>query len=109
MAVTDGIKIILLISLLLFSSCDSAKTDTNEHRLFLSLEKLAKDGNPEAQYDIGMMYNNGLGVSQDPAKAFEWFRKAADAGEPLASYKVGCYYAGQFGVVEMDLAKAREA
>jgi TPR repeat protein len=70
---------------------------------------MAEHGNPEAQYHLGMMYNNGLGVSKNPQNAFEWFRKAAIAGEPLASYKIGCYYGGQFeNVVAIDLSKALE-
>jgi hypothetical protein len=77
--------------------------------LFAELLKMAERGNPEAQYHLGMMYSNGIGVSKNPQKAFEWFRKAASSGEPLASYKVGCYYSGQFeSVVLIDMSKSLE-
>ena len=61
------------------------------------LERLASRGNPEARYHLGMLYNNGIGVPQDPQRAFVLFRAAAEGGDPLGAYKLGCYYAGQFG------------
>ncbi|HEX8364601.1 MAG TPA: tetratricopeptide repeat protein [Allosphingosinicella sp.] len=61
------------------------------------LERLAEAGNAEASYHLGMLYNNGLGVPQDPRRAFALFRAAAQGGDPLGAYKLGCYYAGQFG------------
>lgn len=74
------------------------------HRpLYEKLSTLAEQGNSEAQYYVGMMLNNGLGVDRDLPKAFEWFQKAAAAGEPLAAYKVGCFWGGQFpDVVSID-------
>lgn len=69
---------------------------------------LANQGNAEAQYHAGMLYNNGVGgADKDPQRAFEWFRKSADGNDPLGAYKVGCYYAGQFsGTVPVDEEKA---
>lgn len=61
------------------------------------LERLANGGSAEANYHLGMLYNNGLGVAQDPRRAFVLFRTAAEGGDPLGAYKLGCYYAGQFG------------
>jgi TPR repeat protein len=71
------------------------------------LAKLAASGNAEAQYHLGMLYNNGLGVEKDPRRAFAFFRKAAAGGDPLGHYKLGCYYDGEFeGVVAPDAAEA---
>ena len=71
--------------------------------LFDAMVKASQSGNPEAQYHVGMMLNNGIGVRKDSAKAFEWFQNASKAGDPLANYKVGCYLGGQFeGVVPID-------
>jgi TPR repeat protein len=33
-----------------------------------------------AMYDLGFMYENGNGVSKDPAEALRWYQKAADLG-----------------------------
>ncbi|MEA3042049.1 MAG: uncharacterized protein QOC65_1538 [Sphingomonadales bacterium] len=63
------------------------------------LERLADGGNAEASYHLGMLYNNGIGVPQDPRRAFTLFHAAAEGGDPLGAYKLGCYYAGQFGSV----------
>jgi uncharacterized protein len=72
------------------------------------LERLARTGNAEAAYHLGMLYNNGIGVAIDPRRAFDHFRAAAEAGDPLGAYKLGCYYAGQFGsqAVQPDEAQA---
>lgn len=80
---------------------------TEDENLFHRLSTKAEGGSPVAQYNLGMFYNNGIGVEKDPAKAFHWFEKAAAGGDALGHYKVGCYYAGQFrGVVKMDAQKA---
>jgi TPR repeat protein len=74
------------------------------------LTVLAEQGSASAQYNLGMLYNNGIGTTADPNRAFELFQKAAAPGDPLASYKVGCYYAGQFpDVVAVDHEKALAA
>ncbi len=39
---------------------------------------LAKQGNANAQYNLGVMYNEGLGVPQDYAEGVRWYRKAAE-------------------------------
>jgi hypothetical protein len=72
------------------------------------LERLARAGNPEAAYHLGMLYNNGIGVPRDPQRAFAQFRIAAEGGDPLGAYKLGCYYSGQFGgeAVAPDEAQA---
>ncbi len=69
---------------------------------------LANQGNAEAQYHVGMMYNNGIhGASKDPTTALSWFLKSAAGKDPLGAYKAGCYYANQFpGVVTPDLQLA---
>jgi TPR repeat protein len=81
--------------------------NNTDEDLFHRLSKVAEAGSPAAQYNLGMLYNNGIGVEQDASKAFHWFEKAATGGDPLGHYKVGCYYAGQFqGVVTPDHTKA---
>jgi hypothetical protein len=67
--------------------------------VFDRLVALAETGNADAQYNLGMFYNNGIGTQRDTSSALEYFSKAAQAGHLLASYKLGCYYAGQFGAV----------
>lgn len=93
---------VIMLTLLL-----PAYIHASDKLLFQELLRIAEQGSAEAQYNVGMMLNNGLGTSKDPRKAFDWFRKAADSGDPLGAYKVGCYYDGQHeDVVPVDPDKA---
>jgi TPR repeat protein len=53
---------------------------------------LAEQGNAEAQYNLGAMYDGGRGVSQDHAMAMSWYRKAAAAGSARAQFLLGVVY-----------------
>ncbi len=44
------------------------------------LEPLAADGDPTAQYWLGIMYFEGKGVPQDDIQAYMWLTLAADQG-----------------------------
>lgn len=48
----------------------------------------AKAGDPEAQYEVGIMYLKGQGVEQDRDKAFEWLKASAASGYALAESKL---------------------
>jgi len=39
---------------------------------------LAEKGDANAQYNLGLLYNQGLGVQQDFKAAADWYRKAAE-------------------------------
>jgi TPR repeat protein len=58
---------------------------------------IAYQGDTEAQYDLGVIYNNGEGIRQDYKKAMEWFRLAADQGYAPAQYNMGVMYAAGQG------------
>ncbi|RIA80754.1 kinase-like domain-containing protein [Glomus cerebriforme] len=45
--------------------------------------------NRDAQYDLGLRYENGIGIEKDVFKAFQCFKKAADNGSDEAQYKLG--------------------
>ena len=44
------------------------------------------------------MYDEGRGVARDPAKAAEWWRKAAEQGDAAAQLNLGVMYASGIGV-----------
>lgn len=50
--------------------------------------KLAEQGNTEAQYKVGEMYEQGKGVTQDMLEAVIWLEKAASQGHKKATYKL---------------------
>ncbi len=59
---------------------------------------LAEQGNALAQYNLGIMYVDGLGVPQDYAKALQWWRKAAEQGHAGAQFNLGVMYGKGQGV-----------
>ena len=68
---------------------------------------LAELGDVEAQYNLGVMYDEGTSVEQDFSKAAEWYRKAAEQGFLEAQYNLGMlYYHGQ-GVCRDPAESAR--
>ena len=66
---------------------------------------LAADGDADAQYILGQMYNIGLGVPQDLVEAVRLSRLAADQGHATAQYILGVMY-GNGQVVSQDYAEA---
>ncbi|KAF9922889.1 hypothetical protein FBU30_006986 [Linnemannia zychae] len=54
--------------------------------------KAAIQGNAKAQYSIGIMYQDGLGVQQDYTTAMIWYQKAASRGHAGAQCNIGCMY-----------------
>jgi hypothetical protein len=60
------------------------------------IKPLAEQGLPEAQFNLGLMYEMGQGVPQNYAEAVKWYRKAAEQGFAEAQYNLGkMYYTGQ--------------
>jgi TPR repeat protein len=43
-----------------------------------------EQGDAEAQFALGLMYDNGEAVSQDKAEAVRWYRMAAEQGNAKA-------------------------
>ncbi|MBP3298466.1 MAG: sel1 repeat family protein [Muribaculaceae bacterium] len=58
----------------------------------------AKEGNHDAQYQIGLMFLEGKGVNANPADAAYWFRKAAQNGHAASQFEIGYCFANGVGV-----------
>ena len=67
--------------------------------------KKAEAGDANAQFNLGLMYENGRGVPKDDAEALKWWRKAADQGFAEAQYNLGLLYYNGEGVPK-DLVQA---
>lgn len=63
----------------------------------------AEQGYANAQYNLGVMYQRGDGVSQDNFQAVAWFRKAAAQNLPQAQYNLGVMYRKGSGVTKDNL------
>ncbi len=48
------------------------------------LQREAQQGSPDAQYELAYLYENGIGVAKDEAKALELYEQAAAQGHPAA-------------------------
>ncbi len=48
------------------------------------LQRAALAGDSDAQYHLAYLYENGLGVTKDEAKALELYQQAANQGHPTA-------------------------
>ena len=69
---------------------------------FREFRALAEQGNASAQFNLGFMYDNGEGVSEDDRQAVFWYRKAAEQGDASAQYNLGLMYDNGEGVPEDD-------
>jgi TPR repeat protein len=49
------------------------------------IRPLAEQGNANAQYNLGVLYDNGLGVPQDRVRAYMWLNLAAMQGRESAA------------------------
>ncbi|MFZ9140329.1 MAG: tetratricopeptide repeat protein [Burkholderiaceae bacterium] len=53
------------------------------------LEKLAEGGDAKAQYEIALMYLQGIGTRVDPARGGYWMLAAANNGNVVAMVEIG--------------------
>ena len=64
--------------------------------------KAAEQGNAIAQFNLGVMYEQGRGVGQSDTKAVAWFRQAAEQGYAYAQFNLGFMYEEGRGVGQSD-------
>jgi TPR repeat protein len=55
-------------------------------------QPLAEQGDALAQYNLGLLYDNGRGVQKDYAQARQWYEKAAAQGRADAQVNLGILY-----------------
>jgi TPR repeat protein len=92
---------------------DMALAQTMEQsKMFTNAEKphqyqqAAQQGQPQAQYQLGLIYKQGKGVPQDDALAIHWFRRAAEQGQADAQNQLGLLYKRDAGSAVQDDAHA---
>lgn len=67
---------------------------------------LAEAGHVDAQFNLGLMYDNGVGVPQNLERAARWYRAAAEAGDRTAQAFLAEMYANGQGVGQSDAQAA---
>ena len=80
----------ILLAMLLLAAAAPARADFTEGqahflhddfaRARLAWQAAAEQGDPRAQYGLGVLHWRGLGVAADPTEAARWFAKAARQG-----------------------------
>ena len=90
-------SITLLLSIVYFASSAWADFITGEKAnqsgdyatALREWQPLAEQGHAHAQYQLGLLYANGKGVTKDDAKARQWYEKAAVQGHTEAQVNLG--------------------
>ena len=68
-------------------------------------QSLAASGVANAEFIVGVMYENGYGVEANPAVAANWYRRAAERGLASAQYNLSVFYQLGKGVA-LNLSEA---
>ncbi|MGH9624167.1 MAG: tetratricopeptide repeat protein [Bryobacteraceae bacterium] len=88
-----------------------AGSDTHQRKLSRSRQDLreahgwrkeAEHGKPAAQVQMGLLYEEGMGVPKSYRRAQAWYRKAAEQGWGIAFASLGAIYAYGLGVPVND-------
>lgn len=85
----------------------SEKPTSNLEKAFKWYKMAAEQDHTSAQLNLGVMYNQGMGVEQNFEEAAKWYQKAADNNNAKAQLNLGILYDLGRGV-KKDLAKAAE-
>ena len=94
---------LLAACLVVSSSAWSQETPSPDE--VASIRRAAEGGEAHAQFRLGALYDNGLGVPQDDAEAVRWYRLAAEQGDARAQLSLGDLYYYGLGVPQ-DYAEA---
>jgi len=83
-------------------------TQTNNMPLaFKEFLAAAKEGHADSQFNLGVMYEQGVGVSKNEKEAFFWYNKSASQGNAPAQFNLGVLYENGRGT-KIDFVKANE-
>ena len=74
------------------------------YKMFLAA---AKEGHSDSQFNLALMYEQGIGVGKNEMEAVVWYGKAASQGNSAAQFNLGVLYENGRGIA-IDFAKANE-
>lgn len=84
-----------------------AYNDNNMSLAFKEFLAAAKSGHPDSQFNVGLMYENGIGVVKDEKEAVVWYGIAAQHGFSNAQFNLAVLYENGRGT-KVDYTKARD-
>ena len=108
-------------ALLALGAAGTAAADTDDellqasklHRIGATAEsvaiwqRLASQGQVDAQYNLGVIYQHADGVEQDFGAALQWYALAAEQGDSEAQQAIGSMYMRGLGVKRDERAGIR--
>lgn len=89
-----------------FREAEAALEEEQYEQAALPLQLLALQGHQNAQFLLGLVYSNGLGVGSDLQQAIHWYELAAKQGHIDAQYNLGVAYSTGKGVNPDNLKAA---
>lgn len=99
------LPLILILSTATQTAAQSTTVTTKTN--IAKLIKQAESGDKFAQYDLGVAYAKGEGISKDEVQAVHWYHKAAEQGYVKAQASLGLMYAIGQGVAQDDAEAVR--
>lgn len=82
----------IFLTLTLPISVSANTADWGMVQQFEKKDKLANQGNIQAMYDLGKLYERGRGTNVNLSSATKWYQSAADAGNTSAQARLGILY-----------------
>ncbi len=67
----------------------------------------ATAGHADSQFNVALMYEQGIGVGKDEKEALDWYEKSATQGNAAAQFNLGVLYENGRGT-KVEFAKANE-
>jgi len=98
-----------LVSPVWAQSYDDGARDYNKrdyHTAMKNWEPLAAKGDVKAQFNVGLLYAQGLGVDLDAKQAVKYWEMAAAQKNPDAAYQIGRVYADGRPGIDKNAAEA---
>ena len=79
-----------------FSDALSEFQNENYEKSVTLFEELANQGNEAAQYNLGIIFETGVGELRDDHRAEHWYRKSAENGLPQAQFCLASILAADY-------------
>jgi TPR repeat protein len=103
-----GIIFVSVLSSPVLAGFDEGVAAYEANNLPLAYEEFhssAEQGHADSQFNLGLMYEHGIGVGKDEKEAIFWYRKTAEQGNSNAQYNLAVLYENGRGST-VDFAQA---
>ena len=98
----SGISTFLCVVGMICLGAHAQQSDA-DHKRFLECKTQADLGDALAEYNLGLCYELGRGVTKSEVEAVKWYRKAAEQNYAEAQFSLGVHYAFGQGVAKDDV------